>query len=123
MSNLLYRFHMRPLNEKEGGGFVVEFPDLPGCVADGETEEEALHNAKDAVDAWIDAAKAWGKPIPEPSHKAKKTTGQWVQRVPASMHLALKMRAETEGVSLNQLVSVLLAQSLGKQAPKGRARP
>ena len=40
---------IRPLSEDEGGGWLVEYPDLPGCMSDGETPEEALQNGRDAV--------------------------------------------------------------------------
>ncbi len=44
-----YRFVVRPLTPEEGGGYLVEFSDLPGCMADGDTLEEALRNAGDAM--------------------------------------------------------------------------
>ncbi len=43
-----YPFVMRPLSPEEGGGWLITFPDLPGCMSDGETPEEALENGKDA---------------------------------------------------------------------------
>jgi hypothetical protein len=44
-----YRFTVRPLPEEEGGGYLIEFPDLPGCMSDGETIEEAITNGIDAI--------------------------------------------------------------------------
>ena len=46
--------------------FVAEVPELPGCVAHGATQEEALANAKEAERLWLDTAKEFGDPIPEP---------------------------------------------------------
>ncbi len=46
--------------------FVSEVPELPGCMAHGNTSEEALKNVKDAMTLWLDVAKANGDPIPEP---------------------------------------------------------
>ena len=46
--------------------FVAEVPELPGCMAHGKTQDEALANVKDAVQLWIDTAKEFGDPIPEP---------------------------------------------------------
>lgn len=43
MSNLKHPVTIRPLTKEEGGGYLAEFPDLPGCIADGETVEQALH--------------------------------------------------------------------------------
>ena len=58
-----YPVNIRPLLEEEGGGFLVEYPDLPGCMADGATIEDALHEGEDAVKAWIATAKAEGAKI------------------------------------------------------------
>jgi antitoxin HicB len=49
---------VRPLTEDEGGGYLVEFPDLPGCMSDGETIEEAIANGEDAKCCWIAAMAA-----------------------------------------------------------------
>jgi predicted RNase H-like HicB family nuclease len=46
--------------------FVAEVPELPGCMAHGNTEESALSNVKDAIQLWIDTAREFGDPIPEP---------------------------------------------------------
>lgn len=51
----------------EGGGFIALVPDLPGCMSDGETEEEALRSVKDAIAEWIDEARRLDRPIPPPS--------------------------------------------------------
>jgi antitoxin HicB len=59
-----YRVFVEPLAPDLGGGFVSYAPDLLGCVSDGATPDEALHNIYDAIACWIDAAKAAGEPIP-----------------------------------------------------------
>lgn len=46
--------------------FVVDVPELPGCMAHGDTYQEAAKNAEDAISAWINASKKRGLPIPEP---------------------------------------------------------
>jgi predicted RNase H-like HicB family nuclease len=46
--------------------FVAEAPELPGCMAHGTTEESALQNVKEAMQLWIDTARDFGDPIPEP---------------------------------------------------------
>lgn len=46
--------------------FVAEAPELPGCMAHGTTEESALQNLKEAMQLWIDTARDFGDPIPEP---------------------------------------------------------
>lgn len=62
-----YKRILSRLTKEEGGGFVITFPDLPGCISDGETEEEALENARDAFFCWISARIDQGKAVPEPS--------------------------------------------------------
>ena len=46
--------------------FVADVPELPGCMAHGPTEELALSNVKDAMQLWIDTAREFGDPVPEP---------------------------------------------------------
>jgi predicted RNase H-like HicB family nuclease len=66
MSDTQYRFTMRPLTKDEGGGYLIEFPDLPGCMSDGGTIEEAIANGEDAKRCWIAAMKEAGRPITPP---------------------------------------------------------
>lgn len=49
--------------------FIVEVPELSGCMADGETAAEALENAEKIIDEWIEAAKEIGRTVPEPKGK------------------------------------------------------
>ena len=51
---------------KEDEAFIAEVPELSGCIAHGESPEDALKNAKEAIQLWIDTAKEFGDPIPEP---------------------------------------------------------
>lgn len=51
---------------KDDDAFVVEVPELPGCMADGATHEEAVANAQTAIREWVETAKAIGRPIPQP---------------------------------------------------------
>ena len=67
MSDTEYRFTVRPLTEDEGGGYLVEFPDLPGCMSDGDTPQEAVENVMDAIACWIEAAEEDGRPVPAPA--------------------------------------------------------
>ena len=48
------------------GAFVAEVPELAGCMAHGDTQEIALKNINEAMSLWIDTAKEFGDPIPEP---------------------------------------------------------
>jgi antitoxin HicB len=109
----LPRFEIRPLTEEEGSGYLVEFPDYPGCIADGETPEAALKEGRDALKSYIETLKELGRAVPE---VGEVYGGQWRQRVPKSLHAALARRADREGVSLNMLATALLAEGLGRRS-------
>lgn len=107
-----YPFEIRPLTEDEGGGWLITFPDLPGCMSDGETPEDAMANGRDAVAAWLKAMQESGREVPQPSELP---SGKFIARIPRSLHARLAARAKQEGVSMNSLVSVFLAESLGRR--------
>lgn len=50
----------------EDSAFIAEVPELPGCMAHGESQDEALHHAQEAIAAWVEVAQEIGRPIPEP---------------------------------------------------------
>lgn len=62
-----YPVTVRPLPQADGGGFVALVPDLPGCMSDGATPQEALSNVQDAIECWIEAANEMGRPVPPPT--------------------------------------------------------
>ena len=67
MTRLEYAVLIEPLGPADGGGFLASVPDLPGCMSDGETPEQALHNIEDAIATWIEVARELKRPIPLPS--------------------------------------------------------
>ncbi len=67
MENRDYPVVIEPLSDEDGGGFQATVPDLPGCMSDGETREEAARNIADAITAWIDEARRMGRGVPAPS--------------------------------------------------------
>ena len=103
-----YPITLSQIPEDEGGGYMVTIPDLPGCLADGETVEEAIAEARDAFEAWTTAEREDAGTLPAP----KTYSGQFVQRIPKTLHMRLARRAESEGVSLNHLAATLLAEGL-----------
>jgi len=116
-TSLDYPFQVRPLAEEDGGGYLIEFPDLPGCLSDGATIEEAVENGADALRSWIATAQEFGDPVPPPSRPSDEAySGRWNMRVPKSLHRRLAERAKAEGVSLNTLALALLAEGLGRRA-------
>jgi antitoxin HicB len=66
MNNPDYPFEIRPLTKDEGNGWLITFPDLLGCMSDGETPEEAIINGEDAKQCWIQACREAGRKIPQP---------------------------------------------------------
>lgn len=107
-----YHFEVRPLTEDEGGGYLITFPDLPSCISDCETLEEAIKNGMDAAKSWLETAREFNDPIPKPREPG---SGKFVTRVPKSLHVRLVARAKQEGVSMNALVTAFIAESLGKR--------
>ena len=67
MTRLEYPVVVEPLAPEDGGGFAAIVPDLPGCMSDGDTPEDAITNVRDAIATWIEAARDMGRPIPQPS--------------------------------------------------------
>lgn len=110
--DLEYPFELRPLAPEEGGGWLISFPDLPGCMSDGETPEEAMAHGKDALAAWLQAAREVGREVPPPGELP---SGKFIARVPRTLHARLGARARQEGVSMNALVATFLAESLGRR--------
>lgn len=53
----------------QDGAYIAEVPELPGCMADGQTYAEALANAEVIIQEWIDTARELGRPIPQPKGK------------------------------------------------------
>ena len=66
-----YHIELSPLTPEDGGGYLAWVPDLPGCMSDGETEEEAVRHCRGAIGEWIDHALRQGHTIPEPSRRAR----------------------------------------------------
>jgi len=90
------------------GGFVVEFPDLPGCITQIDSLDELAAMATEAKALWMETTLAQGLPIPDPTYP-EPLSGKFNVRLPKSLHRALVTQAEAEGVSLNQLVVHLLS--------------
>lgn len=109
-----YPVEVKPLADDDGGGWLATFPDLPGCMGDGDTPELAIADGYDAAQAWLTVAAENGDPIPTPG--AGGESGKFVTRVPKSLHSRLAARAEQEGVSMNTLVVSMLAEGVGARA-------
>lgn len=95
-------------------GYVAEVKELPGCISQGETIEEAAAHVRDAMADWISVALQDGIEIPEPRDPAA-FSGRLLLRIPRSLHADLARQAEEEGVSLNQHIATTLARATGRE--------
>jgi len=107
-----YRFTVRALSKDEGGGFLVEYPDIPGCMSDGDTVQEAVVNGREALRDCLDVLRESGQPVPKPNREA----AQWRQRLPQTLYSKLKLEAEREGVSINSFVTAIIAEAIGAKS-------
>ena len=102
--------YMIELTPDDEGGFVVSYPDLPGCITCGETLASAYSNAIDAKRAWLEAAVEEGISILEPA-AIEDYSGQFKLRIPKSLHKSLAERSRREGISMNQYCLYLLTMN------------
>lgn len=103
-------YRMEIIEDKDEGGFVVSFPDLPGCITSGETVESAVANAQDAKRAWLEAALEDGIEVQEPN-SLEDYSGQFKLRIPRSLHRLLAEHSKKEGISMNQYCVYLLSRN------------
>ena len=103
-------YHMNIKEDKDEGGYVVSFPELPGCITCGETIESAVKNAEDAKKEWLMAALEDGVEINEPDD-IEKYSGQFKLRIPKSLHKSLSEHSKKEGISMNQYCLYLLTKN------------
>ena len=110
IDHTLYPVEVRPLSQQEGGGWLATFPDLPGCMGDGETPQDAISDGYLAAQAWLGVAQECGDLIPSPG--AGGESGRFVARVPKSLHTRIVARAAQEGVSMNTLLVSILTEGI-----------
>lgn len=106
--NMPYKMEIVP--DTVEGGYIVSFPELPGCITCGETVESAVANALDAKKEWLEAAIEDGIEVFCPD-SAEKYSGQFKLRLPKSLHKQLAEDAKRDGISMNQYCVYLLAQN------------
>lgn len=106
--SLPYKMEIVP--DPDEGGFVVSFPDLPGCLSCGDTIDSAVANAIDAKRTWLEAAIEDGTEINEPD-SIDDYSGQFKLRLPKSLHRSLAEHSKREGISMNQYCLYLLTKN------------
>ncbi|MBI4842786.1 MAG: type II toxin-antitoxin system HicB family antitoxin [Nitrospirae bacterium] len=62
----MYKYEIIIYWSEEDKVYIADVPELPGCSAHGQTYDKALVNAKSAIQLWIDTAKEFGDPVPDP---------------------------------------------------------
>ena len=98
----------------EEGGYLAEVLELPGCISEGETPEEAYRNLEDAMAGWIAASLDTDRPIPDPVGD-RDYSGHFPLRMSTELHRVAALRAMQEGVSLNQWIVGAIAQKVAKE--------
>ena len=120
-----YRVELTP----DEGGWFVRIPELPYCMSQGDTVEEAMEMIRDAQRGWLTVALENGDAIPDPQEPSYTSdagySGKFNVRVPKELHRDLAQAAEQQGVSLNLFVATALARALGQTDPEPakRGRP
>ena len=108
--SLPYTIELIP--EPEGGWFVG-IKELPGCMTDADTREEALREIDQIKREWLEIALEEGLSIPEP-RLDEEHSGKFNLRVPKTLHRKLVEAAELDGVSLNTFCTSALAEAVGR---------
>lgn len=117
---LPYRVEIAPT--EDGTGFTAAIPALKGCIAFGESVEEAYDLVAEVKEAWLDIALEEGWTIPEPSEEdVKEYSGRFNVRLPRYLHRRLAESAEVEDTSLNQLVVALLSEGVEHRRQRRRS--
>ncbi|MCZ6781203.1 MAG: toxin-antitoxin system HicB family antitoxin [Nitrospirae bacterium] len=93
----------RVLLPEEEGGYSAYITEFEGCIAEGETADEALHNLNQVAIVWISTEQEAGREIPE-AWNLQEFSGKLLLRLPKSLHRELARQAGREGISLNQYV-------------------
>lgn len=98
----------------EDGAFVASCREIPACVAVGEDEATAIVQVRDAIEAHLRYRRELGLADPRPMER--EYSGRLLLRIPATTHRLLSEQADREGVSLNQLIAVTLAERTGERS-------
>lgn len=106
---LPYTKNIQELNDESGHYFYGTILELDGCQSTGDTLEELYESLNDAMLGYIEVKLENNLPIPIPEN-TKEFSGNFVVRIPKSLHKRLTVEAKMEGVSLNQYAAYKLAR-------------
>jgi len=107
--NLPYTFIIQPYQDESEFYYIGKVLELDGCMADGDTQAQALDHLHEAMAGWIEAKLANGFDVPEPVAE-NNSSGKFTVRLPKTLHQRLTLEAKQEGVSLNQYALYKLAK-------------
>ncbi len=105
--SLSYTLVIKEIHDESGHYFYGTYAELDGCQSHGDTVNDLVESMKEALTGWLEVKLEFGDPIPEPHDKF---SGKFVVRVPKSLHQQLAIKADQEGVSLNQYVLYKLSK-------------
>lgn len=123
VKEILYKPYVRRLVPDETGGFVASILEFPGCIAEGDSPEEAMANLEAAAASWVEVALANGYTFREPI-ESHGYNGKVALRLPRSLHRQVAELAELEVSSINQLLVMAISHYVsGKQLLHSLPRP
>jgi DNA end-binding protein Ku len=114
------KYGFRVVWSDEDEAYLASCPEFPGVVAHGDTPEEAIAEARVALDLAIEMYEADGRSLPE-ARGVVEHSGQFRLRLPRTAHAQLVQRADEEGVSLNTYVATAIAAAVGRAQVETRA--
>ena len=100
---MAWSFNVQRMEDTEEPYFFVQVNELPGCMTDGATIEEAFGNVYEAIESWILATMEAGNPIPEPLN-VDDYKGNITYRTSSKKHYMLAREAQRLGISINKLI-------------------
>lgn len=109
-----YRIELYTIDTVDGEQWVAEYIDIPHCVGGGVTQQEAIKEAKENLEIYLDTLKLLGKEIPSPSKHLEPVAynGNISARLPKSLHKDLSEIAKREGCSINSILTNFLSASV-----------
>jgi len=108
----LKRPYGRVVTPDSDGSFLAEIIEFPGCLAVGDTKEEALANLERVAESWVENTLAKGQRVPDPVDNVG-FSGKLVLRMPKTLHKKAANYAARDGVSLNQFIVSCVSEHVG----------
>lgn len=112
IEKILNKPYGRRLIPDEDGGYVAMIQEFPGCVAEGDTPDEAIKNLDKAAASWVQVALSNGYEIRDPVSFFG-YSGKIALRIPRGLHKQVAELAQQEDTSINQLLATAIAQYVG----------